>query len=181
MTQRRIYQDEYPYFVTFRTREWFGLFEKMKHAKLLSKEIFVSAQIKKFDVLSFQIMPDHVHMLTCKRTLEKVRSEDNFYRNAINTKRATSTESALSSVRSDNKRQHTISDFMQSLKGNFSRKLHMGSIWQRRFYTRIVNDRKYLEAVIHYIKNNPLKEKSPLKYHQPPYQYFDWHKINNLF
>lgn len=54
-------------------------------------------------------------------------------------------------------------------------------IFQKRFYTRIVHDRKYLETVIEYIKHNPIKAELPSKYHQHPYQYFNWDKINELF
>jgi len=63
MTQRRIYQEEYPYFVTFRTKEGYPLFEKIKYAELLLKVIFKTSSMKKYDVLAYQIMPDHLHLL----------------------------------------------------------------------------------------------------------------------
>jgi len=50
----------------------------------------------------------------------------------------------LSSVRSGKKKQHTISDLMQSIKGNFSRTIQQGNIWQKRFNTRIVNANEYI-------------------------------------
>lgn len=165
MTQRRIYQDEYPYFVTFRTREELQLFEKTKHAELLADITFSAGRLKRFDILVYQIMLDHVHLLVqyrlADRTLESMRSVFVNHNNI-------SSECTLSRVRSDKKEKYTISDFMQSIKGNFSRELRMGNIWQCRFYARIVNDQKYLETVIHYIKNNPTKEKLPQKYYQPP-------------
>lgn len=68
MTQRRIYQYECPYFVTFRTREGFRLFEDDKMVGLLSREIFVSVNLKRFDILAYQIMPDHVHVLVYSQT-----------------------------------------------------------------------------------------------------------------
>jgi len=181
MTQRRIYQDEYPYFVTFRTREGYPLFERTKYVELLSKEILVSAQIKRFDVLSYQIMLDHVHILTCKRTLEKVHLGDDFDCVDIPFERTTAAERTLSSVRSDEEGKYTISDLIQSVKGNFSRKVNMGNIWQRRFYARIVDNRKYLEMVVHYIKQNPIKAELPPRYCKFPYQYIDWESINMLF
>ena len=67
---------------------------------------------------------------------------------------------------------YNISDLIQSIKGNFSRKLHMGKIWQPRFYTRVVSTRKYLYTVIEYIKYNPVKAELPIKYSKEPYQYF---------
>jgi len=79
------------------------------------------------------------------------------------------------------KNRFTISDLMQSIKGNFSRNIHVGNVWQKRFYARIVNNRRYLRTVIEYIKHNPEKAELPGKYHKPPYRYFDWEKINGLF
>ncbi len=63
MTQRRIYQDEYPYFVTIRTREAFELFAEMKYVELVVNIIFKTCKLKYFDVLAYQIMPDHAHIL----------------------------------------------------------------------------------------------------------------------
>jgi len=185
MTQRRIYQNEYPYFVTFRTREGCPLFNETKYAELLSQIMFNACTLKRYDIILYQTMPDHVHLLTqgvisdyrnikTERTLERVRSGNVEWF-------LSQTERTFSNVRSSIKKQYTISDLIQSIKGNFSRELHMGNIWQPRFYTRIINNRKYLETVIQYIKDNPIKEELPKKYHNPPYQYFDWNKINNLF
>jgi len=65
---------------------------------------------------------------------------------------------------------------MQSIKGNFSRKIHHGNIWQKRFNTRIINNNEYLATIIDYIENNPIKEHLPKKFQQIPYQYFDRRK-----
>ena len=126
-----------------------------------------------FDVLSYQIMPDHLHLLAYKhgdRTLEKVRSGDN-------KESPQPTERMLSSVRSGK----NISDLMQSIKGNFSRKIHKGNIWQKRFNTRIINNTQYLETIIEYIRHNPVKAKLPPIYRKMPYQYADWDLIHTLF
>jgi len=178
MTQRRIYQNEFPYFVTFRTREGFALFEDAETAALLSDIMFNAGALKRYDVLACQNMPDHVHLLTqciiTDRTLERVRSGNEEWI-------LSQTERTFSNVRSSIKKQHTISDLIQSIKGNFSRELHMGNIWQKRFYTRIITTRKYLRTVIQYIQHNPIKAELSPKYHKLPYQYFIWSLINRLF
>lgn len=172
MTQRRIYQDAYPYFVTFNTLGGEPWFEEEKYAKLLNQEMFVSASLKGFLILAFQIMPNHIHLLTGKRTLESMRLEDN----------KSTTERTFSKVRSlKTQNAFTISDFMHSIKGNYSRKLHIGNIWQPRFHTRIVNTRKYLVTITEYIQNNPLKDSLPKQFTKPPCQYFDWERIRDLF
>ncbi len=167
MTQRRINQNRFPYFVTTNTinGEWW--FEDDTYAQLLSEEIFVSAKIKGFNVLSYQIMPNHLHILVYQngnRTLEKVRfgQVDNVF---------LLDERTLSSVRSTKNEEYTISDLMQSIKGNFSRKVHMGNIWQRRFYAEVIDSGQHFQGVINYIKSNPIKDDLPRKYHKMPYQF----------
>lgn len=166
MTQRRIYQDECPYFVTFRTIAHIPFFEKTEYAKLFSDIIFNAGWLKKYRIISYQIMPDHVHLLVYKntpaRTLESVRSVC-----LINNERA------LSRVRDDSKKEYTISDLIQSIKGNFSRSLPRGNIWQKRFYHRIVNTDEYFYTVISYIKRNPVKAGLSDKYQKMPYWYLD--------
>ena len=73
-----------------------------------------------------------------ERTRGGVRSEVGENRFYPQTKRM------LSSVRLGKNNKYNISDLIQSIKGNFSRKIHIGSIWQHRFNTRIINNRKYL-------------------------------------
>jgi len=185
MTQRRIYQEEYPYFVTTRTRDNFPLFENIEYAELIRGIILEAGAIKQFDILAFQIMPDHVHLLAMKkhqtdRMLENMHS-------AWDMDIGFSLERTLSSVRSGvnhkaqprKKIQFTISDLMQSIKGNFSRVIHQGNIWQPRFYAHIVNTDKYLDTVIQYIICNPIKAKLPHKFHILPYQYINWKLIRH--
>ncbi len=69
---------------------------------------------------------------------------------------------------------------MQSIKGNFSRKLHMGNIWQRRFYVEIVDTDRYFRTVIEYIQHNPVEADLPPKYNKMPYQFIDYLKVGEL-
>jgi len=168
--------------VTFRTKKESLLFEKTEYAKLLSEIIFNSGKLKRFDILAYQIMPGHIHLLvnasaptgTTERTLKNVRS-------VLINKNLHNPKSTLSMVRYEKNFKYTISDLSQSIKGNFSRKIHMGNLWQRRFYTKIINTHKYLETIIQYIQNNPIMAKLPDKYHKPPYQFFDWSDLRKLF
>jgi len=82
MTQRRIYQDECPYFITTNTqnRGWF--FADEKYALTLHKIIVKACKIKKFDLFAFCILPEHLHLMAQKsvsadysRTLEKMRCD----------------------------------------------------------------------------------------------------------
>jgi len=146
-------------------------------AELLADIIFNAGKLKRFDILAYQIMLGHAHLLVwgqyewaTDRTLENARS-------VLGDKHSNASESTLSRVRPDKKtrsdHQYTISDLRQSIKGNFSRKIHMGNIWQKRFYTKIVNTRKYLETAVQYIQRNPFKAELPEKYYKTPCQYLN--------
>ncbi len=56
----------------------------------------------------------------------------------------------------------------------------MGNIWQKRFYTRIVNTDHYFGTVIEYIRHNPIKAELPKRYQRTPYQYVDGKGIERL-
>ncbi len=185
MTQRRIHQDAYSYFITFNTAKGEPWFEEGEYARLLRQEILISAKLKGYDVLALQIMPNHVHLLVSKRTmgetrtLESVRSEDDENISPNPSERSFSKLRLPSKMRDP--RPHTISNLMQSIKGNFSYKHKLGLIWQPRFYSRIVNTEKYLTTVVEYMKHNPEKDGLPKRYAQSPYRYFNWRKIRELF
>lgn len=113
-------------------------------------------------------MPNHVHMLVIKRTLESVRSGDD---NNITTPKRT-----FSKVR-----EYNISELMQSIKGNFSRKVGQGNVWQPRFYTKIVTTPEYLTTVVKYMRHNPIKDELPKKYERKPYRYTDTGRLSAMF
>lgn len=66
MSQRRIYQDEYPYFVTTNTRNRKPFFDDIRYAQLLHKIILEACKMKDFLVYAFCVMPDHLHLLVGK-------------------------------------------------------------------------------------------------------------------
>ena len=182
MTQRRIYQNEFPYFITFRIREGFDLFKDIKYAKLMSKVILRTCKIKYYDVLSYQIMPDHIHILVYNihfkrnplwlRSSGRVARSPTFQINAGTAAR----------VRG---RCFNVSDLMHGIKSFYCDQIRDQyniniPIFQPRFYTRIVNTRLYLNTVIEYMKYNPIKAKLLIKYNKLPYQYLNFSKIKKL-
>ncbi|MBU0707932.1 transposase [Patescibacteria group bacterium] len=180
MTQRRIYQDEYPYFVTFRTKDGYPFFNDSKYTRLLSRIIFKTCEIKCYEVLSYQIMPDHVHLFV----------------NSIKKASATAESCARGRIKNDpaqvsapalgDSEGYIISQLMYTIKSYFLCELRKEcnipySIWQKRFHTRIVDADEYLESIVMYIKQNPIKADLQSKYHKMPYQYFDWNIIETIF
>lgn len=184
MTQRRIYQEEYPYFMTFRTREGWPMFRDEKMAGLLSEIMFNAGRLKRYDILAYQIMPDHVHALAQVMGSEErgrghPRSEGSrpLFSPPIAGVRARDAANAY---------QPTISDLMYTVKSYFIKRIRMHhgiqySVWHSRFYTRIINTNRYLRTVIEYIQRNPAKARLPARYQKSPYQYFNWPAIRQLF
>ena len=77
--------------------------------------------------------------------------------------------------------KHNISDFIKSIKGTFSRKIHIGNFWQERFHDEIIQTEEQLYPVIDYITNNPIKAELPEKWSKHPYKYRNENLINELF
>ena len=61
MTQRIIYQNEYPYFLTSNTYYRRIFFNNTKKAQILYEVIFTKCKSLKCKIISFCTMPDHVH------------------------------------------------------------------------------------------------------------------------
>lgn len=178
MTQRRIYQEEYPYFITFRTRKGFELFEETKYVRLMVDIIFNAGRLKQYDILAYQIMPDHVHLLVwgaiAGRDTRDGREAENL-----------STPTQVSAPAVGAQKQYNISQLMYTIKSYFVKELRdkyniLYPIWHKRFYTRIVDTDRYLQYVIQYIKQNSIKEKLSNKYHKFPHQYFNWEYMNKV-
>ena len=175
MTQRRIYQEEYPYFVTFRIQEGFGLFDDVQYAGLMAQIIVKTCLMKKYDVLAWQIMPDHVHVL--------IYNNNHQAHPAVGARhfkmgRAGTAARARRDV-------YTISELMHGIKSYFCDQIRDQynidyPIFQKRFYVRVVNNRRYLRTVIEYIRYNSIKAELPDKYRRRPYQFFNGQKIVRL-
>ncbi len=70
-------------------------------------------------------------------------------------------------------RDATLSDFIQSIRGTFSRQIHMGQLWHPRFHDRIIRNEEQLESTIRYITQNPIKAGLAEKWRTQPYQYLN--------
>ena len=190
MTQRRIYQEEYPYFVTFRTKQGYSLFEDAEMAVLLVDIMFNAGTLKQYDILAYQIMPEHVHVLVYQKNVDNIhRAQASLPALLCLDGRAPTPACLLSQTAGREgcaRRNFNISQLVHAIKSYFCDAIrdHYNikyPVFQKRFYTRIITTRKYLRTVIQYIKYNPIKAELPHKYYHPPYQYFDWNKISKLF
>lgn len=179
MTQRRIYQNEYPYFVTTNTQKGEWVFDDISMADILSSVIFNAARMKGFIVVSYQIMPNHLHLLVVNKNLvahlpaqPSAVAMDSSKQNAI----AGAEACAWGNI---TQLMHSIKSFYHTeIKTKF-RITH--SIWQKRFYARTVTCEEQLRNTIKYIKNNPVKEGLPKKYLNAPYYHINTTATQSLF
>jgi len=166
VTQRRIYQTEYPYFVTFVTVERVWVFDDTGLAERMARTIVTSCELKGWLPMAFSILPDHVHLVAARvqstsRTLEKVRSEDYLF------------QSTLSRVRrsKQHRQEVSVSQLVQSIKGTFSRDIHEGRFWQPRFHARIIISERQRLATFTYVTHNYARHDLPERYATWPYVY----------
>ncbi|MFA5070720.1 MAG: transposase [Patescibacteria group bacterium] len=185
-----------PYFITTNIEERFWFFDNEKYAQLLYQIIIEAGRIKGFNLYAFCILPDHLHLLVKNggRALEKARcgtEGETFFCFASHgfypyIRRESSSlpqrglfpekQRGLSSPRG-----YTISDLMQSIKGNFSRQIHVAELWQSRYNFRIIDNEKRLYNILQYIKYNYEKHGLPGKYSRYPHLYLNNELINELF
>jgi REP element-mobilizing transposase RayT len=154
-------------------RDGFPLFDEVKYAKLLEKIIFKTGALKGFDILSYQIMPDHVHLLVNKTSPAQASLPALAHLN-----KSAPTEGCAWGY-------YNISQFMHTIKSYFCDQVRdmygiNFAFWQKRFYTRIVDTEEYFNTAIDYILQNPAKAELPAMYHYPPYQYINWIYIHRL-
>jgi REP element-mobilizing transposase RayT len=188
MIQRRIYQNECPYFITFNTAKGEPVFEEKELAQALALTMRNAAWLKGWTILAYQIMPNHIHLLVQQNHYAEIDGNRAAAESRARGIMITPVFPAQVSVPALGKpsKQPNISDFMYTVKSYFLETLRKHhdihhSIWQSRFNSRIVNTEKYLTTVVEYIQYNPTKDRLPKRYTKPPYRYFDWRKIKEAF
>jgi REP element-mobilizing transposase RayT len=179
MTQRAI-DGDYIYFVTtlVKNREWY--FVNPERAWRLVQIIRNACVMKRFHFLAYCILPNHVHLLVRKtavtvdqtqRALEKARCEMGSHSTLA------TVQSGLSSPR---RREYTLSQLMQSIKGNYSWQTIDGGLWHPRFNFRIVETEERLNNTINYIVDNYKKMDLDDRFGKPPFVFIDHDRIVGL-
>jgi REP element-mobilizing transposase RayT len=188
MTQRRIYQNECPYFITFNTAKGEPVFEDAELAQALAQTMRNAARLKGWTILAYQIMPNHVHLLVQQQYHSEIDGDRAAAESRARRTKLTPVFPAQVSVPAMGKprKRPTISDFMYTVKSYFLEILRKkydirNSIWQPRFNSRIVNTEKYLTTVIEYIQYNPTKDGLPARYTKSPYRFINMRKIKEAF
>ncbi|USN53276.1 MAG: transposase [Candidatus Nomurabacteria bacterium] len=171
MTQRRIYQNTYPYHLTTVTKNRRWAFRDVKLAWKLHQAILGACFVKGYTALAFCILPDHIHLLVWKHIPARV-GEPTLGLDEIQTQLLfPEAQRAFSNVRDNN--HDDISYLMKSIKGTFARSISSGPIWQPSFNSRIVDSDQRLYNTLQYIQYNYRKHKLPAHYGQAPYTFLN--------
>jgi len=152
----KIYQDECPYFVTTVTADRLPVFRSLHQATILADMIKNACLMHGFSLVAFAILPDHVHLLVWPCGLENPHSPG-------------VGQCGLSRPHE----QRIISKLMKSIKGNYSRYIHQGSVWQRGYYDWVIDREDRLTNIIYYIQYNFEKHQLPQYFGQWPYVFID--------
>ena len=138
MNYRRIYADEYSYFLTMVTHGRKPLLidniELLRYAFALSKKRYV------YRIDAIVVLPDHLHMIITP----KVSTE---YSKIISAIKRSFVYGLDEQTRDVAKAEISHAKFKRSQAG----------IWQERFYEHTIRDEKDWLDKMEYIKNNPLK------------------------
>jgi len=84
---KHIYADKYPYFITTRTASGKQVFSNEKNAEILLSAIYFGREKGWYQLLSFVIMPDHLHLIVIpaeKNVSQIMKSIKGFASRAIN-------------------------------------------------------------------------------------------------
>ena len=176
MTQRRICQNEFPYFITTNIRERFWFFDNKEYTLLFYKIVIKACKKKDFILYAFGILADHVHLLVKKRDIAGRDTR------AVNSLFNTTRVSAPALGGESN----NISDLLYTIKSFFSYEMRKKygldfKFWQSRYNFRIIDNEKRLYNTIQYIKYNYQKHGLSEKYSRYPYLYIGEKQINDLF
>lgn len=187
MTQRRIYQDNFPYLITSCVYNGIWFFEKRKHTKLLYPIIIKACQLKSFDFYAFCILPNHLHLLVKQKTsatTEGCAVDCWGYPNP--TAQASLPHStAQASLPAPAETNYNISNLMHSVKSYFAKEIRDRygvdyKIWQTRFNFRIIDTSLRFENTVNYIQYNYKKINLSNKYSEHPFLYMDWKRIRQM-
>jgi REP element-mobilizing transposase RayT len=184
MTKARIYQNEFPYFVTSVTLDRRPIFENSLYAVFLAQNIFYYARKYQADIFCFAILPEHLHLLIKTNGLCDISRimGDVKYRTAGDIRK----------FRNRFLRPPSLMPLALSLPpmarpwaGGETKADQRGAkvfagIWKPRFDCRVAWMADSIRRIYFYIAGNWLKHGLPPGFSEPPYLYLDEDSLNSF-
>lgn len=168
------------YFITTVTHERRRSFVRVEQAKTIGGIIINACRMKEFVLFAYCIMPDHVHLLVQKNSFSGALEKAPLRKRIDFVKEHDINNHLKGGLSSPGRRIFTLSDLMQSIKGNFSWSMDGGTFWQERYDARIVSTAERLSNTMEYIINNHRKYNLPDAFGRHPFVYHDLRKIRAL-
>jgi REP element-mobilizing transposase RayT len=179
MTQRRIYQNEFPYHLTNTIRNNQSFFSDINKTKVLHDNIFYYQRKLKFELLCFAIMPTHFHIIiksnifTISDIMQKIKYQTAKQIKALPSKEDRLFPSHSTAIRWKGEKPNiTVPQHSRAVR-IFSPPRCPNSIWKPRFYHRIINTERYLSRAINYVTNNWSHHHLPSHFSQSPHTYLN--------
>lgn len=190
MRQPTTYEQQI-YFISTVTHKRLRFFVRIEYARKLGEIIVNACRMKSFVLFAYCILPDHMHLLVQKDSffntsgaLEKAPFREGTdmgkasFRGMIDEDVRVVVPTHLQpGLSSPTRRAYSLSDLMQSIKGNFSWSMTRGKLWQEGYDARIIATPERLENTVQYVQYNYRKKNLPEAYGQRPFVYCDWQKI----
>jgi REP element-mobilizing transposase RayT len=175
MTQRRIYQNEFPYLITSKVYGDQWLFVDERLAAIMWRHIFIAQRDFSFLIFCFSTVPSHNHLII------KTKDENDVSQIMQQIKCGVAKEIRLNkNIALPDVREFPIPVTAVGDDGNssgvwdvprYGHKRGKNTIWQPRFNDRIIKNEKYFRNAINYVATNWQKHHLPPKFSRPPFCY----------
>lgn len=186
MTQRRIYQNEFPYLITTKVYGDQWLFVDERLAAIMWRQIFIAQEDFSFLLFCFSTVPSHNHAVI--KTVGENDISKIMQQIKINVAKEIRLNEniVLPDVREFSAAAHN--DVVRCGDGwdssgiwdvpRYGHKRGRHTIWQPRFNDRIIKDENYFRMAINYVVTNWQKHYLPPKFSRPPFCYVNHELIS---
>ena len=192
MTQRIIYQNDYPYFVTTKTFYDRNIFNHKIYAIILHKNIVF--RVKKYEVtlFAFCILPNHCHLLLglergelISKLMMQIKSNTAYDIHLWSQGKPCSV--GVDGYRSQGKPCSVGEEYRPTthtehrLRCDQIDQIKRGPIWQPRYNFRIINTETRLINTLEYMRKNHVKHGYGKEFSRAPFLYRNLGNIERLF
>ncbi|WP_026839069.1 REP-associated tyrosine transposase [Gillisia sp. JM1] len=143
---------EEAFFITVTTVGWIDIFTRLNQKLLIIKALQHCQQNKGLEIYAYCIMSSHIHLL-CKGTNGFVLSDI-----IRDFKKFTSKKIIQTINEEPESRREWLLDYFKKSCEHLKREQQY-KVWQDGYHAEIVETKWFIKQKVHYIHNNPVKEK----------------------
>jgi REP element-mobilizing transposase RayT len=141
----RIYNDDYPQFITSTIIDWINIFSSDSYFKIMLENFKFYQSKYDMEIVAFVIMPNHFHAICNCNELRK----------AIQYIKSYSAKEILTQLHTDG--FNKILTNLSMGKSSYKKKTNY-QVWQESYHPQQIKDAKMLKQKIEYIHNNPVRK-----------------------